>query len=81
MVRRIAAIGFALTLVLAPLSASAQRSRPGGHATFLDIFPPEHMTCAREGWRFPGLINGHVPLYACILKFRNNAGNSPFGPL
>ncbi len=80
-IHRIVSIGFALALILAPVSASAARSRPGGHATFLDIFPREHMTCAREGWTFPGLINGHVPLYACILKFRNNVGTSPFGPL
>lgn len=73
-------VGLALAIGFAPATAFAQNSRPGGHATFLDMFPREHMTCG-GGWRFPGLINGHVPLYACVLKFRANRGTSPFGPL
>lgn len=81
MFKALASIGLAAILVLTPLAASAQNSRPGGHASFLDIFPREQMTCGRTGWRFPGLINGHVPLYACVLKYRGNRGSSPFGPL
>ncbi len=80
MVRRIASIGFALAVALAPAAAFAQNSRPGGHPTLLDMFPREQMTCG-GGWTFPGLLNGHVPLYACVLKFKGNAGVSPFGPL
>lgn len=81
MVKTIASIGLALSIALLPIAASAQGSRPGGHATFLDIFPRDQMTCGRTGWRFPGLINGHVPLYACVLRYRGNRGSSPFGPL
>lgn len=78
MVRRIALTGFTLLLSLTPFVASAQSSR---HATFLEMFPRDQMTCGRNGWLFPGLLNGHVPLTACILKFRNNASTSVFGPL
>ncbi len=80
MVKRLASIGMALTIVLAPIGASAQ-SRTDRHATFLDIFPREQMTCGKAGWTFPGLLNGHVPLTTCILKYRGNRGSSPFGPL
>lgn len=78
---KILAAGLAVALLLAPLGASAQSRSRGRTATFLDMFPREHMTCGRRGWTFPGLIGGHVPLTACILKYRDNRGSSPFGPL
>lgn len=79
MVRPIASIGLALAIAFTPSVAFAQNS--SRHATFLEMFSREQMTCGNKGWTFPGLLNGHVPLYACVLKFKNNAGVSPFGPL
>jgi hypothetical protein len=81
MVHRIAAICLALMIAFAPVSASAQSRSRGKTATFLEMFPRDQMDCGKRGWTFPGLIGGHIPLTACILKFRNNAGSSPFGPL
>ena len=78
MLKTFASIGLALAVSLAPASAFAQSAR---HATFLEMFPRDQMTCGRTGWRFTGLLNGHVPLHACVLKFRGNRGTSPFGPL
>lgn len=74
---------FLLALSLAPVTVSAahQSRTPGRTATFLDMFPRDQMTCGSVGWRFPSLIGGSVPLTACILKYRNNVGRSPFGPL
>jgi|GEM_PF-6486318 len=81
MVPRIAAIGLALVIAFAPVSASAQSRSRGKTATFLEMFPREQMDCGKRGWTFPGLYGGHIPLTACILKYRNNAGRSPFGAL
>lgn len=67
--------GLVCTLTLTPLAASART------ATFLETFPREQMTCGKRGWTFPGLIGGRTPLTACILRYRNNTGKSPFGPL
>ncbi len=80
MSKALVAIGLVLALGLAPVTASAQLYG-GKRATFLEIFPESQMTCGKRGWKFPGLINGHIPLSACILKFRGNRGSSPFGPL
>lgn len=80
MIRRIASIGIALALLSSPTAAMARTARAGGYATMLDMFPREQMTCG-GGWTFSTLLNGGVPLYACVLKFKNNAGVSPFGPL
>lgn len=79
MMKAAVSIGLALALSLAPVTASAQST--SRHATFLEMFPREQMTCGGRGWTFPGLLNGHVPLYACVLKFHGNRGVSPFGPL
>lgn len=80
MVRRFASAGIALAIAFAPASAAAY-SYSSTPPSFLEIFPPEQRTCGRVGWRFPGLIRGSQPLTACILKYRGNAGRSPFGPL
>jgi hypothetical protein len=81
MVQRIASIGLVLAIAFAPVSASAQSRSRGKTATFLEMFPREQMDCGKRGWTFDGLIGGRMPLTACILKYRNNAGRSPFGPL
>jgi hypothetical protein len=61
---------------------SIARSRPYGVTpTFLDIFPHDQMDCGKRGWLFGSVIGGRLPLTACMLKYRNNSGNSPFGPL
>lgn len=80
MVRRFVSIGIVLALLASPTVAMARTSRIGGHATVLDMFPREQMTCG-GGWTFSTLLNGRVPLYACVLKFKSNASVSPFGPL
>lgn len=80
MVKFLAAIGFALVLSSIPFEASAQLYG-GKRPTFLEMFSEDQMTCGRRGWRFPGLIRGDQPISACMLKFRGNAGSSPFGPL
>lgn len=73
----------AVVLSIVPTIASAQTIGGRGRAaTLLDIFPLGEMTCGRRGWTFPGLINGHVPVTACVLKFGNrNRFVSPFGSL
>ena len=81
MVKTLTAIALALAIGLAPSSAFAQARSGTRSASFLDMFPPDQMTCGRRGWRFPGLIRGDVPVTACILRFRNNEGASPFGRL
>jgi hypothetical protein len=81
MTQRIAVIGLALAIAFAPVSASAQSRARGKTPTFLEMFPREQMDCGKRGWAFPSLIGGNTPLTACILKYRNNAGRSPFGPL
>ena len=80
MTKFFAAIGLTLALSALPLEASAQYYS-GKRPTFLEMFPEDQMTCGRRGWRFPGLIRGDQPISACILKYRGNAGSSPFGPL
>ena len=78
--KTVATLGIGIAVALAPVAASAQLY-PGKRPTFLEIFPEDQMTCGKVGWRFPGLIRGDQPITACILKYRNNAGRSPFGPL
>jgi hypothetical protein len=81
MVRTIATSSIALLIALAPVSASAQSRSRGKTPTFLEIFPRDQMDCGTPGWTFPILYGGHIPLTVCILKYRNNVGSSPFGPL
>jgi hypothetical protein len=81
MVHRIAAVGIALTIAFAPASVSAQSRFRGKSPTLLDMFPREQMDCGKHGWVFDGLSGGRMSLTACMLKYRNNAKKSPFGPL
>lgn len=72
--------GVIFLTALTPAGAAAQ-SRSGKNATFLQMFPREHMDCGKKGWNFTGLLAGATPVTACILKYKGNAGKSPFGPL
>lgn len=48
--------------------------------SLLGIFGDADIQTGRNGFTFPGLINGDCPISAGILKVRES-GNSPFGSL
>ncbi len=80
--RIIASFGLALLLAAIPASVGAQSRARGKTPTLLDMFPSDQMTCGRTGWTFRNsILGGHIPVTACMLKYRNNTGSSPFGPL